>query len=927
MPIFSRKSKGNKGVESAEKNEKKAKLGKEQAAPDARPAQPQSQDASSYARRESVAKAPKMDTIPSVKGNTSQAMIVPPNAIQNHNYNLAPSPVSGHQTRRAQSMSRRNSGEVYITDPDAPPMPSSQSAQPSRLPTPRGPSRDTNGYFARSSSQSQPGEGPAIGNPKMALAARDRGYISVHHSADSGYGSTAHSRAPSEQGPADVTGLQLSRSDNELLPQLSLSEELARDPVFSIASFQGEEPGELTLKRAPEGVLRTSKANATTLDHNYETRVPRSSRSGKKHTRFEDAPTAVTTWDDQSGSDAPVSGEGGPESATLPPQQRQLDLMKPLASCDVPQDVDFGFPFTAARGSPAYHPQDSFAVAQPQMSRSTPLPTGERGHEHTYASSQHSAPAGQSNVTSLARIISNRSIPNLPPLRILDGFKVNKRGNILDEEGDIIGVLYEGDIIDCVRQRVNGYGEVLDDYGTVVGRVRTVQRGLESSIARAAAGQPSTQLLGQQAQYQPLRITQAMTDTTDHEHVRRKSEASRSEAFSPTWQQQGRIGHGMASEELRDHLALAAPETNIQPIQPLDFPGNVTAVELGARSTGREEDPLPVLDYSEIFMPTPFVPTRSAPRALSTVPVEHSHARSISQPRLTAQNPYPDLDQQDAQKKSKHTSAPTPPAQQERELQYVSASNAVDDGPDLERQQETLAVNDRNGYEPSKSYTRPTISPVLEDTHSIREQPGAPASMFSYKGEIPARDGPAADARSDAVRQPELPQVGVFQRQISSGSVNSAQYSFAGSFGPSGKTPRQFSTGVPGMKPMFHTKTSNNAPFVKSPLSSHETSPPDSDNGSWDGDAYAHTTYAGQQPSLRSVNTARTTTTTTTTTMNSARPRTYFTHNGRVTSDETSAPAKEAAVAAAAKTATPVPAVSSVEAKKRSRFSFRVNKK
>ena len=62
----------------------------------------------------------------------------------------------------------------------------------------------------------------------------------------------------------------------------------------------------------------------------------------------------------------------------------------------------------------------------------------------------------------------------VPSLSILNGFKVNKRGLILNEEGDPIGELSEGDILDCVRERANAYGEVMDEYGRIVGKVRVL---------------------------------------------------------------------------------------------------------------------------------------------------------------------------------------------------------------------------------------------------------------------------------------------------------------------------------------------------------------------------------------------------------------------------------------------------------------------
>lgn len=74
----------------------------------------------------------------------------------------------------------------------------------------------------------------------------------------------------------------------------------------------------------------------------------------------------------------------------------------------------------------------------------------------------------------------------MPSLNILSGLKVNKRGLILDEEGDPIGELFEGDIIDCVRQKADANGGVLDEYGRIVGRVRTLSiRSAGTSLHRS----------------------------------------------------------------------------------------------------------------------------------------------------------------------------------------------------------------------------------------------------------------------------------------------------------------------------------------------------------------------------------------------------------------------------------------------------------
>lgn len=64
----------------------------------------------------------------------------------------------------------------------------------------------------------------------------------------------------------------------------------------------------------------------------------------------------------------------------------------------------------------------------------------------------------------------------LPPLdlRILDGRKVNKKGKILDDEGEEIGELAEGDPKECAGKKVNDRGEVLDQNGKVIGKVSVV---------------------------------------------------------------------------------------------------------------------------------------------------------------------------------------------------------------------------------------------------------------------------------------------------------------------------------------------------------------------------------------------------------------------------------------------------------------------
>ena len=62
-----------------------------------------------------------------------------------------------------------------------------------------------------------------------------------------------------------------------------------------------------------------------------------------------------------------------------------------------------------------------------------------------------------------------------PNVSILDGRKVNKKGNILDDEGDVIGKLSEdSDLKQCIGKKPNEEGEILNDKGEVVGKVEIV---------------------------------------------------------------------------------------------------------------------------------------------------------------------------------------------------------------------------------------------------------------------------------------------------------------------------------------------------------------------------------------------------------------------------------------------------------------------
>lgn len=74
-----------------------------------------------------------------------------------------------------------------------------------------------------------------------------------------------------------------------------------------------------------------------------------------------------------------------------------------------------------------------------------------------------------------------------PELSILDGLKVNKKGQVLNEDGEPIGELTAGELSQCAGKKINEIGEVLDKDGNVVGHVRTLPVEVEQLEPEAPA--------------------------------------------------------------------------------------------------------------------------------------------------------------------------------------------------------------------------------------------------------------------------------------------------------------------------------------------------------------------------------------------------------------------------------------------------------
>jgi hypothetical protein len=69
---------------------------------------------------------------------------------------------------------------------------------------------------------------------------------------------------------------------------------------------------------------------------------------------------------------------------------------------------------------------------------------------------------------------------NTPGIETLEGYKLNKKGKVLNEDGEEVGELAEGELAKCAGKKINDKGEILDKDGkTVLGKVRVLPQSPE----------------------------------------------------------------------------------------------------------------------------------------------------------------------------------------------------------------------------------------------------------------------------------------------------------------------------------------------------------------------------------------------------------------------------------------------------------------
>lgn len=444
---------------------------------------------------------------------------------------------SGTGQQRFSPMQRNYSENALFANMDVRQMVASPAQRPQSASAPRHRmSRSSSDYCTPFGVQSSLDSSVTKG--KRPLTSAGPGY--TNNSSDSGYESAGppsamHSRTPSECNLQEHSISHLARSSSGfLLPELKLGD-------VPMAEQLSTDVGESAI--ASEGVLKNG-GSVPQLDLAYDqtsTKSTKSTNSVSKRTRFEDDADPMPALNQleairTSSSSTPPLAE---PSISLAREEHDKTLNKGGFEC---------------QKSPQADGQQS-AFTAPAALPTTPL-------------------------TGTATPLSTTRSGSLAPLSVLEGFKVNKKGKILDEEGDTIGELIKGDLLDCVRQKANACGEVVDEYGRVVGAVCTVPRLLATSRF-------TPELRSQQLQHASAFDTAA--------DVAALPQARRDEAVPmpmPTVQQPvpSADAHAPASAlvaPITTHLPNASSPRHLPSFQARDFAAEIQAPQSNVSSQGQ----------------------------------------------------------------------------------------------------------------------------------------------------------------------------------------------------------------------------------------------------------------------------------------------------------------------------------------------------
>ncbi|EME45291.1 hypothetical protein DOTSEDRAFT_23337 [Dothistroma septosporum NZE10] len=701
----------------------------------------------------------------------------------------------------------------------------SQSQAPSMAGSRYGQVRQNSGYFyqARGRSGGYDNTMPFARGRGKADLGKEPSSMTPSYSSDSGYESAGppsamHSRAPSVQNIQDPRQLNSPKASPILIPELRLS----REPFEQMSEIERVPTGD-TARKSQEGILK-NVGNVSPLESEYDAGSLISNKSTNKKTRFQDQPEPMPVLDQL---------QRRREQASTPfaapsPGQIIAEASKQLTST-TDQSTEL---------APCEQERISQGATQnlgtaPQMFESLQL-------THPSVGSTHNDVSSQDAVHDTQRSANNSRRPSIPPLSILEGLKVNKKGKILDEEGAPIGELLDGDLLDCVRQKANEKGEVLDEYGRVVGTVRTIpsigDTSTDSVVPSSACFEPqpesATQLF--QASRPNLRLhTGSGSDAAREMNVpQHKPSIHDLRGDSPT------ASHLITAQQQDDH---DGSNTNPPPAR------NQASDQVQSTAQHENMSQAPATLYSD-----------ESPYAVSAAPQESKY-------------------------------------QSHQELSRPSRS-----------------ASERSLSELGRSYARPPMDSVPEDNVPEDDiMPVESLDLFAYKGDIPLTD----------TRLPSRSPIDLnFPRGVlSGGHPGSSMFpqGMPGQLSPAARIPmasRRATTHFTGAYSSnnLNPKLAMMNNSWRSSLSSHETSPKRSENGT---DSTSDDTPTMRPPHIRAFSMRSNAT-------SAEKPRTYFTHGGKITVDaNTPKPEKQAEPQMVE------PVAEKVAEKKKGRFSIGFGKK
>nr|OQO20274.1 hypothetical protein B0A51_12039 [Rachicladosporium sp. CCFEE 5018] len=837
---------------------------------------------------------------------------------------------------------------------------STSSPKPHRF-TSNGLANSSTDYFSQPAGESTSTDSP---NRQKSKLTKERGWTSPHHSADSGYsspgalfnnGSGVSGGGHSPEG--SVSAPMLKKSS---LPEMTLGEELAQDPAFAkpspieltIANLEGN-PGYYPPKRpakspgnvAPPRLFERQKSQQQLKEHadpipdrrseaptrslqqsqgsqwdgDYQRNGPSKSSVSRTNTRSIRRPASpiqehveqsadvrwqATTRDDVHTKTDPDAAILATSPTIVTGSSKPFDRRRQTLTEQLEDGSYFTRNDTPEPGAMLSR-QGYYSTASDDRSDSVPSHTRGRDPQSYYAESERGSSPVQNRRASQGDMLNHtrQRSNSTPTLSMLKGLKVNKRGKILDEEGDPIGELIDGDIMDCVRQKANAYGEVMDEYGGVVGRVRAIPRENQSphigrSESRASSFRHTFML--------PANIP---------------SLASYAQSPPPDFSRQ----RSQTLQQDRSIERLASPPAPEEPLMPFALPmlpasptlsrveshaSEPMAIELAAEEI---RVPQEAYDLSEPFMPPPHVPARSLKRPESPAErfeLQEAVAKAVREEEVVkptqADSAYEQSVPSEAEEEEAPVTGPIPavqemipvqaPVQQQEEeeeaiappkpLQLVNAKPS----PALRRETVHFASSetrveprqaDSNEEDTFTTFTKPTTSILRQQAEETATKPQAQQqarsaasralarsvsekfirppmppvpepdtgrwspTLMAYKGGDQASRDPAVSNVVGAPNRSKPPPLPSFPRQAFTGGLpgNSPFANAGGSVGPLGGPPMNRRVTTNGL-PMGGNSLGVPRPALKARFSTH--SPLVRSPLSSHGESDQHVMYADQ---------------------------------------------------------------------------------